>query len=136
MEPIIWTDSFSVGVAELDQQHQRLIKMLNRVIEARGTVSTHSETISEVLADMTRYAEEHFRAEEVLMGRYIYPALPVHREQHIAFQEKTADMCVAATFGEDTVPETLLTFLSDWLVHHIQHEDMKYKPFFASKGVT
>jgi hypothetical protein len=57
MEPVQWSEKFSVGVRELDQQHQQLIKLLNILISAQGTISTHSETISDTLMAMTRYAQ-------------------------------------------------------------------------------
>ena len=63
MEPIEWTDSFSVGVALFDEQHRRLIDMLNKMIEDPAA-DTRSETVADVLTDMTRYAQEHFKAEE------------------------------------------------------------------------
>jgi hemerythrin len=32
------------------------------------------------------------------------------------------------------VPQILIDYLSEWWIHHILDEDMKYKPFFAKKG--
>jgi hemerythrin len=29
----------------------------------------------------------------------------------------------------------LLTYLTNWLVHHILEDDMAYRPFFKEKGV-
>jgi hemerythrin-like metal-binding protein len=75
MEPVQWSEKFSVGVRELDQQHQQLIKMLNRLISIQGTTNTHSETVSDTLMAMTRYAQVHFKAEESLMEANGYPGL-------------------------------------------------------------
>ena len=36
MSLIQWDDSYSVGVAELDAQHQRLIQMINELNDAKG----------------------------------------------------------------------------------------------------
>ena len=135
MEPVQWTEKFSVGVKELDQQHQQLIKMLNRLISTRETSDTHSETISDILLAMTRYAQGHFKTEENLMKTYGYPGLEKQKQQHRAFRKKTVDLSTATTLGIDAVPEALLAYLFDWLTHHILDEDMKYKPFFAEKGV-
>jgi hemerythrin-like metal-binding protein len=75
MEPVQWSERFSVGVRELDEQHQQLIKLLNRLIATQGTINTHSETISDVLMAIPRYAQVHFKAEERLMEEYGYPGL-------------------------------------------------------------
>jgi hemerythrin len=135
MEPIQWSEKFSVGVDELDQQHQQLIRMLNRLISAPDTIDTRSETISDTLQAMTRYAQEHFKTEEKLLKAYDYPGLKEHRQEHIVYRKKTLDFSTAAIVGVESVPQISIAYLVDWWVHHILDEDMKYKAFFAEKGV-
>ena len=130
-----WSEKFSVGVRELHQQHQQFIKLLNRLISAQGTISTHSETVSDILTEMTRYAEVHFIAEERLMEAYGFPGLEEQKLQHRKFRKKTVDFCTATTIGVDEIPEALLFYLGDWLVHHILEDDMAYRSFFKDKGV-
>jgi hemerythrin len=134
MEPITWTEDFSVGVARLDMQHKRLIQMINRLIEAPQT-KTGSETISDLLNAMTNYAQEHFEAEERLMQQYNYPNLEEHLTQHHGFRRKAADLCMAEIEEDGTVPESMLEYLRDWLVQHILKSDMVYKPFFHELGI-
>ena len=134
MEPIEWTDSFSVGVALFDEQHRRLIDMLNK-IRRDPAATTHSETVSDVLTDMTRYAREHFKSEEDLMTEHDYPYLEEHRQQHDEFREKAARLCVATVEGDASVPQALAAYLLQWLIRHILQEDMAFKPFFEHKGV-
>jgi len=134
MEPIEWTNSYSVGVALLDAQHRQLIDMLNKMIKDPAA-DTRSETVADVLADMTQYAREHFKAEEDLMHAQDYPHLDEHKEQHLAFQEKAARLCFATVKGQASVPHELLEYLQKWLIHHILQTDMAFKPFFEQKGV-
>ena len=135
MEPIQWSEKFSVGVRELDQQHQQLIKLLNRLILTQGSISTHYEPISDILTEMTRYAQTHFKAEERLMEAYGYPGLEDQKLQHRDFRKKTVDFSSATTLGVDQIPEALLEYLVDWLAHHILEDDMAYRSFFKDKGV-
>ncbi len=128
MENIVWSDEFQVGVAILDQQHRRLISMINKLIGS-SPVTTRSETVSEILDDMTRYAREHFATEEKLLDVHGCPQLEEHRKQHQAYQKKTAEFCCATTLGVPEVPGALLAYLREWWLHHILEEDMKYKPF-------
>lgn len=134
MEPIEWTDSFSVGVALLDEQHRRLIDMLNKMIEDPAA-DTRSETVADVLTDMTNYAREHFKTEEDLMIKHDYPHLDGHKQQHHGFQEKAARLCFATVKGQASVPHELLEYLQRWLTHHILEVDMAFKPFFEQKDV-
>ena len=134
MEPIVWTDAYSVGVARVDEQHKRLIDMLNRLAEAAAP-STKSEIVGDILSDMTQYAIEHFRAEEELLERHGYKALESHHEEHRLFRRKTVTFCTAVIGGVEEVSDEMLDFLHDWLQHHILKIDMAYKPFLNGHGV-
>ena len=135
MEAIYWSEKFSVGVKELDEQHRQIIEMLNRLISTPEARDANSETVSEILTAMTRYSLEHFKTEEGLMKAHGYPNLEEHRQEHIAYRRKAIDFSTAATIGVESVPQILIDYLSEWWVHHILDEDMKYKPFFTEKGV-
>jgi len=121
MEQITWTEDFSVGVVRLDEQHKRLIKMINRLI-AEPQTTTESEMVSDLLSDMTNYAQAHFTAEEELMRQHNYPRLEEHVAQHRAFQKKTVDFCSATVLNVGSVPETMLHYLSDWARGAYTHE--------------
>jgi hemerythrin-like metal-binding protein len=108
--------------------------MINRLI-AEPQTTTESETVSDLLSDMTNYAQEHFAAEEELMRQHNYPRLEEHVAQHRAFQKKTVDFCLATVLNVGIVPETMLHYLSDWLVEHILKSDMAYKPFFCEQRI-
>jgi hemerythrin len=135
MKLVEWSEQFSVGVRELDKQHQQLIKLLNILISTQGKTDTHSETVSDTLMAMTRYAQAHFKAEESLMEAHGYPGLEEQKKQHRNFRKKTVDFSTATYYGIDQVPEVLLTYLVDWWVHHILEDDMAYRAFFKIKGV-
>ena len=135
MELVQWSEKFSVGVRELDEQHQHLIKLLNLLISTQGTANTRSETISDTLMAMTRYAQAHFQAEEKLMEDYGFPGLEEQKIQHRDFRKKTVAFSTATYYGIDQVPEALLEYLVEWWVHHILEDDMAYRSFFKDKGV-
>jgi hemerythrin-like metal-binding protein len=135
METIQWSEKFSVGVEKLDQQHRQIVGMLNRLVSTPEANDTLSETISDILTAMTRYSLEHFKTEESLLKEHGYPGLEEHRQEHIAYRKKAIDFSTATSLGVESVPQILVAYLLDWWTHHILDEDMKYKPFFAKKGV-
>ena len=99
MEPVQWSEKFSVGVRALDQQHQQLIKLLNLLIATQGTINTRSETISDTLMAMTRYAQAHFKAEESLMEAYDYPGLAGQKNSIAIFAKKPSASPRPLTMG-------------------------------------
>lgn len=129
MDLIVWTEELSVGITRMDEQHKRLIAMINRLAVEPDT-TTESVLISDLLTDMIRYAREHFRDEEAMLIAHEYPFISQQKEQHLAFIQKTVDFCSAVEVGVGMVPQALLTYLKEWLVHHILEQDMKYRTFF------
>jgi hemerythrin len=63
---IVWTDGLSVGVKVIDQQHQEMIKRINRLLDAMqgGKGGKETEGAIEFLEE---YVVVHFGAEEELM---------------------------------------------------------------------
>ncbi len=135
MEGIKWTDELSVGVAEMDQQHQKLISMINRLISEQK-VLTVPETIAQLITEMTDYAGEHFRAEEFLLSEYDYDDIDRQVSQHETFIADIQHFIDASDVGANILSKALLDYLRQWLVQHILKEDMKYKEFFKIKGVS
>lgn len=134
MEKIDWNPSFSVGVELLDEQHKRIIGMINRLISDREA-TVRSETISELLDGLTKYATDHFRTEEQLLEEYAYPDLTRQKREHKAYRIKIVAFHQATTSHEDSVPGEFLKFMRDWLVNHILKTDMKYRSFLTERGV-
>ncbi len=135
MEIISWRDEFSVGVKEMDEQHKKLIGMINRLIKEQK-VLTDPKTIGELLTEMTDYAQVHFRAEEYLMAEYGYEHKTEQEKQHQEFIDKTIAFYSASDLGPNMLSTALLDYLTTWLIGHILKEDMKYKEFFKSKGLS
>jgi len=135
MKIINWKDEFSVGVKELDDQHKKLINMINELITEQSSL-TDPATIADLLTKMTDYAQEHFRAEEYLMAEYGFDQKEQQVKQHQAFIDKTISFHSAADIGPNILSVALLDYLSTWLINHILTEDMQYKDFFKSKGLS
>jgi hemerythrin len=134
MEKINWSHEYSVGVGIIDEQHKRLVLMINRLIGAKEA-TTGSEVVSDLITQMTMYAREHFKFEEELMAELGFPLLEQHKQSHIKFRKKVVDLTIAVPLGVPVVPQVILNFLVEWWHNHILHEDMGYKSFFNEKGI-
>ncbi len=134
MEKLIWDETFSVGVEILDEQHKKLIKMLNAMIEAPGT-DVGSELVSEVLTQMQQYATKHFSQEEEYMIKYGYMYYDQHKAEHKQYMKKMAMLCIETMRQRKAVPTEMLEFLKSWWVNHILKNDMQYKALFNSMGL-
>jgi hemerythrin-like metal-binding protein len=128
--PITWNESFSVGVDLMDQHHQQLASLINRLAE-RTSEDLNSEPMVDILGALVRYAEYHFRQEEELMATANYQELETHRQEHLQFCEIISETCYGASLGIVGARE-LFSYLTRWWRNHILHEDMKYKPLLSA----
>lgn len=134
MKKIIWSDQFSVGVNELDEQHKELIKMINKLLDNQNA-HVNSEVISDLLGNMRLYMENHFEYEDKLLKEYGYPNLEQHKEMHEEYGDEFRELIISVMNRNTDAPENMLINLSDWWTNHILHEDMKYRSFFKEKGI-
>ncbi len=135
MDIINWKNDYSVGVIEIDNQHKKLLTMINRLIAEQKQL-TDPMTIADLLTEMTEYAEEHFRTEEFMMAEHGYKLKSEHELQHQTFIQETRTFMNATDVGPNILSNALLDYLGSWLIQHILKEDMKYKDFFNSKGIN
>lgn len=132
MKRIIWDESYNIGVPSIDTQHQEIIRMINKLISEKNA-TVDSETISETLSGMTKYAEYHFKTEEDFMLEINFPDFKNHKKQHIGYRKKTFSFCLDTMVHKDSIPADIHIFLKEWWINHILESDMKIKEFLQSK---
>ena len=134
MPLIEWNDKYSVGVQEFDQQHQRLIGLLNNLhdamIQGKG-----SDVLAGTLKQLVNYTQTHFAAEEAAMAKHQYAELDKHRAAHEALTRRVTEFQTDLQNGRVGLTVTLSTFLKDWLMTHIADTDKRYGPFFNEHGI-
>ena len=134
MEKLVWKPGCRVGVERLDRQHQRIIAVINTMI-SKPRVFSASASVSGVLSELNSYVSEHFLLEEQLLSENNYPGLIDHSRKHTEYSDRIAGFRLQIVEKNKNVTEELLSYLGEWWIGHILHEDMKYKSFFEEKGI-
>ncbi len=134
MNLIEWEDKYSVKIKHIDEQHKKLVGMINELHNAM-TKGQGKLVIDGILKKMTAYTVQHFKSEEVLFDQYGYPAAEKHKAEHASFVEKVTDFYGKFEAGKLFLSIEVMDFLSDWLVTHIVGSDKQYSAFLNSKGV-
>ncbi len=88
---IAWNDSMSTGIAELDNQHKELIKMLNSLSEAMRSGNGNDE-IEKILVFAGEYAQKHFECEEQYFVEYNCLASPQNKGGHEYFLTRFTEL--------------------------------------------
>ncbi|NPV02538.1 MAG: hemerythrin family protein [Brevinematales bacterium] len=132
---MVWNDTLSVNIPEIDRQHQRLIDLINLLHDAMKQ-GKGKDVLSVTLDELAKYSVEHFTAEEKLMLKYQYPNYPAHKAEHESFIKKVTDFQNGFIEGKMLLSIEILTFLRDWTINHIAETDKKYIPFLSPKGLA
>jgi hemerythrin len=133
MSLLSWDQSFSVGVEEIDLQHQKLIAMMNEFYEQIGSDSQRA--LRTLLGSLIEYTKFHFTTEEQYFRELGYPESDAHIAKHREFIDKVQDVKSRLDSGKHVVSFEITTFLKDWLTHHVKGNDKAYGRFLNDHGV-
>ena len=121
---IEWTAQLETGIAEIDVQHQELVRIINLLVDRVGDNSR--ETIVEILDQLKSYASYHFMTEEQIMQERGYADYASHVDEHAAFVDQLQLFDLDVILASEGLIGDMLHFLRQWLVGHIMTIDMKF----------
>ncbi len=130
-----------VGVNFINKQHLRLASYaveFNQIVEDLSTKEPTNKDwhrIDALFSRVTRYVQTHFREEEQLMQEHGYPYFDAHKRLHDKFVNDLIKIQSKINNRKVAFKEKFGTMLWDWLIHHINVEDYKYREFFREKGL-
>jgi hemerythrin len=127
MALLTWSDKFSVQVKQFDDEHKKLIDIVNRLHDAMK-IGKGKDVLGEVLNALISYTRNHFAAEEKQMKAKNYPAYEEHKKEHNQLVMQVLDVQKQMQEGV-LLSQTVMTFLKNWLETHIIGTDKKYGPF-------
>ena len=135
MDLFQWKDCYSVGIKKVDEQHKKIVGLLNDLYESMKA-GKGKETLGVVLKDLFEYTKTHFVTEESLLALYKFPDFEEHQKKHEKMKEHVLILNQKFVSGEISSPLQITNFLKEWLAKHILETDKVYGPFLNEKGVT
>lgn len=119
-----WRPEFNLGLEEIDNQHKKIVELINTLNEA-FLKNTTADQLNHIFSELIDYADYHFKAEEDLFVKHNFPFAEEHIQMHDSFTQKVTslrnqfDMGVPVTFR-------VISFLKKWLTNHILDADREY----------
>jgi hemerythrin len=132
---ITWSEALSVGIKEIDGQHQCLIELVNRLHDSMKAGKGNS-VLGPVLLDLIEYTAFHFSTEENYFKQYGYPEYLRHKIEHDELTRKTKELNEGFLAEKVSITIDVMNFLKDWLRNHILGADKKYSSFLCSRGLN
>lgn len=137
---LMWTDKLSVGVKALDDDHKKMIQMVNELHRAIQAVDAEGEVdaaeIEIALHRLQNYTHYHFDREEPLLSETGYVNLERYKQEHQNLLDHLVEMSKRFLGSTDPKQATeLMQFMHDWLTHHINVTDKRYTSHLNDKGI-
>ena len=135
MPLMIWTEKMSVGVKVLDDDHKRLVALINDLHD--GLKAGHGkDVLGKTLDGLVSYTRSHFEREEQLFAKTGYPNSHAHKKEHDSLTNQVLGVQAKYKGGADTsLTLEVMDFLKTWLTNHIQGSDQKYSAHLNAQGV-
>ncbi len=120
-----WNSSLSVDVSAMDEEHKKLITLVNNLNEAMKQGKTKDE-MDRVFNELARYTQSHFASEERYLDKIGYPGAAQQKKEHAELMNQVTAFKADYDAGKAMISVKLMGFLRDWVRNHIQKTDKQY----------
>lgn len=136
---LIWKEEFKIGVKIIDEAHERLFRIINKLFSLSGEENRSMKACQEGIKYFKEHALKHFEDEETYMELIGYKNLETHRRVHRGFREETLPALEQELRCTDYSPEAVghfLTVCAGWLIGHTLTEDRAITGQTASRWIN
>jgi hemerythrin len=130
---IRWKEKYNVNIKEIDQQHKKLIDMIN-VLHDAIIRKEDKDIMAQIISDMRDYAFIHFKTEEKYFSRTGYKDAESHKAEHKFFLEHVEIFYEEFQNYDSSLAVEVMIFLKDWFINHIVQLDKTYATKLVDNG--
>ena len=125
---LAWKASYESGHPLIDQQHQELFRLGNRLIAASLDGATSTDEFVALIDGLIEHAAQHFRDEEQIMAELDYEHLDRHHRAHNGLIERARQLGERARSGTISTGQVVRFLANDLVKQHMLTEDAAFFP--------
>jgi len=122
---VIWKDSYSVGNKVIDEQHKRMIDLINAFYSMVKSSYDYQSALGKI-DELIVYGKRHFNFEESFLEKHDYEDLENHLKYHRFYQNKVDLLRAEFKLTEGENLDEIFAFLKDWWLSHVAKVDKEY----------
>lgn len=119
---IKWSEDLLLGIPSIDAEHRVLVRYAEDFQTALREGQGH-EAIARLFDRLLEYTTSHFAREEAFMQKRGYPNIEAHMEEHRRITREVMELNRDKRY---VFPDSVDSFLQDWIINHINNTDRKY----------
>lgn len=119
----------------MDEQHAVLMDTLNdiRLALVRGQ---GRDQVIQGLKRLIEFTRMHFASEEQLLEIHDFPGAAQHREEHQKLLGQIEDATLRTQHNDEVHLKSMLLFLRNWYMEHMESMDRQYGVWLNSRGIS
>jgi len=122
---VVWGSHMSVGVGQLDADHEQIIAVLNELVAA---IDRHDAAIDALFKQLMGVVEGHFAREERVLASCRFDGLEYHAREHGKIRDRLLEIQAHQLHATDQAIRTeVREFLTNWLYGHVLVDDFAYR---------
>ncbi len=125
MSLIAWTDNFSVKNEIIDNQHRKLVNLVNELHDSMKE-GKGKDALAKTFYELINYTKEHFDTEERMMQKVNFAGYFTHKKEHDILTKEVLELKEKFDTGKAMISIEVLNFLKNWLTVHILDTDKQY----------
>ncbi|MES9992773.1 MAG: bacteriohemerythrin [Candidatus Thiodiazotropha sp.] len=134
MPIVTWSDDFNINVKEIDEQHQKMLDIVNN-LHIAVEAEKEKEILNDLLTELYQHTQLHFSTEEELMNKYDYPGFEQHLHEHKVLLQHLGNLVAGVCGGKNPTFRSDYDVSSDWVLIHIFKSDKDLGLFLNDQGV-
>ncbi|WP_300366535.1 bacteriohemerythrin [Brachyspira sp.] len=127
---IVWEDKYKVGYKRIDDQHLKLIEIINDLYDCMNNKDSKDEALKnefkKALRKTVDYVSYHFSCEEKIMHAIKYNKIIEHSSYHREFTQTIYNYVKSYENGSLEAINNLIQYLKDWFLNHILVTDKTF----------
>lgn len=117
-----WGDDFKTGWAFMDDDHHRIVDLVNDLQSAARGGAGH-DAVPRVVGELISVMRGHFDKEETAMRKSHYPLFSDHKMQHDLMRMKLDELVRNLAASINITAGDLIEFMTNWLTQHTLRHD-------------
>jgi hemerythrin-like metal-binding protein len=129
-----WSDSLSVCVMQIDEQHKKLVEAVNE-LNSKLQAGSSQEEQKKAIEEIVYLASDNMRLEEEMMQEFHFPGFKAHLLLHAEVAAVLLKLRWQFEQAGFVLTNEIIAVLMSCLRSHIRDVDRRYAACFNGNGV-
>ena len=128
---LLWRDEFNSGNLKIDEQHQKLFSLGNKLIE--DMLNKDYDKQIEDFAALEEHLKCHFTEEEIILASTDFPKymLEKHIDEHANLLRRLSVFSAQLKDGSLQALDIIVLLINEVIIEHLNKEDVMFFPYMS-----